>query len=501
MPELELIGQLRVIVGDKGLLTGADEMAPSLTDWRGRRRGRALAVVAPASTEEVAAVVRICAAQGQPIFTLGGNTGLCYGAVPESPAPARPGIVLSLRRMNRIRAMDRASGIATVDAGVVLSTLHVAAAEIGRQFPLRLGSEGSAQIGGLVSTNAGGTGVVRYGPMRDLVAGLEVVLPDGRVFSDLRGLRKDNRGYMLRQLFVGAEGTLGIVTGAALRLFPQTRHSAHAWVALSSPQQAVDLLAALQDRAGGSIEAFELVSASQVALVQRHVERARIPFAAIPPWSAMIELAGGGGDDALQAALEEVVADALDRGAADDAVVAASGQQADEIWHVRHSVSEANKAEGIGVVHDISIRVADVPAFIAAADAVAAAHYPQAVTEVVAHLGDGNVHYILMFPREFWATLEDGEAFALEVERSIHDAAATFGGSFSAEHGIGRKLTEELRRLSDPLGYELMQGIKRFFDPQDLISPGVLLAPPAAAGDAGREGTLQPGRAGTANPR
>ena len=470
----ELLNELRAVVGTRGLMTDAEAMAPFITDWRGRRKGQALAVVSPATTQEVSAVVKRCAAHHQPIFPLGGNTGLCYGAVPESPSATRPGIVLSLRRMNRIRTVERESGLAVVDAGVVLGTLHVAASEVGRQFPLRLGSEGSAQIGGLISTNAGGTGVVRYGPMRDLVAGLEVVLADGRVLNDLGGLRKDNTGYMLRQLFIGAEGTLGVVTGAALRLLPPTRHSAHCWVALSSPKQAVGLFTALQDAAGGNIEAFELVSASQIVLVRRHMERVRIPFAEIPPWSAMIEL-GGSGDDALQGALEQVIADALEQGQADDAMMAASVQQAAEIWHVRHSVSEANKAEGIGIVHDISVRTADVPAFIAAADAVAAARYPQAETQVVCHLGDGNVHYIVMFSREFWATLKDGEAFALEVERSIHDAASPFGGSFSAEHGVGRKLTDELHRLSDPLRYELMHGIKRFFDPSGLMNPGVLL--------------------------
>jgi FAD/FMN-containing dehydrogenase len=474
-----VLDALHAIVGPKGLLTEAADMQPWLLDWRGRRQGHALAVVAPASTEETAAVVRLCAAQGQPIFPCGGNTGLCYGAVPESDRPDRLGIVLSLRRMNRIRAIDHASNIATVDAGMVLADLHSAAGAIGRQFPLHLGSEGSAQIGGLISTNAGGTGVVRYGPMRDLVAGLEVVLADGRVLADLAALRKDNTGYMLRHLFVGAEGTLGVITGAALRLHPENRHSAHAWVALRSPQQAVDLFAALQDRAGGSIEAFELVSASQFLLVQRHIERTRIPFPTIPAWSVMIELAGGDDAAAMHAILEQVIGDAIDAQAAEDAVIATSLQQAEEIWHVRHSVSEANKIEGIGIVHDISIRISEVPAFIEAAEAVARARYPQATTQTVCHLGDGNVHFILMFPQAFWATLPDGEAFALEVERSIHDAATAYAGSFSAEHGIGRKLTEELRRLADPVRYGLMQGVKRLFDPQNLMNPGVLLTPPA----------------------
>lgn len=475
-----MLDRLRDIVGDKGLIADPGEMAPWLTDWRERRQGRALCVVAPASTAEVAAVMRLCAAEGQPVFPVGGNTGLCFGAVPESGRADRPGIVLSLRRMNKIRAIDRAGNVATVDAGVVLGDLHAAAANAGRQFPLHLGSEGSAQIGGLISTNAGGTGVVRYGPMRDLVAGIEVVLADGRVLNDLAALRKDNTGYMLRHLFIGAEGTLGVITGAALRLHPQTPNTAHAWVSVADPAAAVALLAAMQDRAGSAIQAFELVSASQFELVVRHVERIRIPFEAIPAWSVLIELGSEDASTGLGAILEEVLGDCLEKGTVLDAVVAASQQQADEFWHVRHSVSEANKKEGVGVVHDVAVRSSDVAGFIAAADVVSAARYPQAVPQVVCHLGDGNVHYILMFQRAFWASLPDTEAFALEVEQAVHDVAARFSGTFSAEHGVGRKLTQELERLADPLRYELMMRVKALFDPHELMNPGVLL--PAKAG-------------------
>ncbi|MBD3846013.1 FAD-binding oxidoreductase [Bosea sp. SSUT16] len=475
-----MIERLRGIVGDKGLITDPAEMEPWLVDWRQRRRGRALAIVQPASTAEVSAVVALCAAEGQPVFPVGGNTGLCFGAVPDSGRSDKPGIVLSLRRMNRIRSVDRATGVATVDAGVVLGDLHNAAIEAGRQFPLHLGSEGSAQIGGLISTNAGGTGVVRYGPMRDLVAGLEVVLPDGRVLSDLAALRKDNTGYMLRHLFIGAEGTLGIVTGAALRLHPQTPNTAHAWVAVAEPAAAVALLAALQDRAGSYIQAFEMVSASQFELVRKHAERARFPFPEIPAWSVLIELGSEDATTALPAILEEVVGAALEAGEVLDAVIATSEQQAAEFWHLRHSVSEANRKEGMSITHDVAVRSSHVAPFIAAADKVAAERYPQAITEVVCHLGDGNVHYILMFTHEFWAALPDAEAFALEVERAIHDVAARFGGTFSAEHGVGRKLTEELARLADPLRYELMNKVKTLFDPQNLMNPGVLLAPGTA---------------------
>ena len=470
-----MLDRLAAIVGPRGLTVDAVGMEPWLTDWRGRRTGRALAVVSPASTAEVSAVVALCAAERQPVFSVGGNTGLCYGAVPESPDPQRPGIALSLRRMNRVRGIDRAANIATVDAGTVLADLHAAADEAGRQFPLRLGSEGSAQLGGLISTNAGGTGVVRYGPTRDLVAGLEVVLPDGRVLSDLAALKKDNTGYLLRELFVGAEGTLGVITGAALRLFPRTPNRAHAWVVVPDPAAAVTLLAAFQDRAGPYIEAFELLSGSQIRQVERHIERARIPFAALPEWSVMIELAAVDPDAALAEVLETVLGHALDEGTLTDAVVAASAQQAAEIWHVRHSVSEANKKEGIGVVHDIALRISDAPVFIERANALAAARFPEAVTQVVSHLGDGNVHWIMMFPRAYWAALPDQEGFALTVERAFHDIAANLSGTFSAEHGVGRKLTAELQRLADPVRYEFMQRIKAVFDPSGLMNPGVLL--------------------------
>jgi FAD/FMN-containing dehydrogenase len=281
---------------------------------------------------------------------------------------------------------------------------------------------------------------------------------------------------MLRHLFIGAEGTLGIITGAALRLHPQTPNTAHAWVATADPAAAVALLAALQDRAGSYIQAFELVSGAQLELVRKHAERARFPFSDIPAWSVLIELGSEDATTALPSILEEVVGAALENGAVLDAVIAKSEQQAAEFWHIRHSVSEANQREGISVTHDVAVRSSDVAPFIAAANSVAAERYPEAATLVVCHLGDGNVHYILLFQRELWTALPDPEAFALEVERAVHDVAARFGGTFSAEHGVGRKLTEELARLADPLRYELMNKVKTLFDPQNLVNPGVLLA-------------------------
>lgn len=470
-----MIDRLLEIVGPKGIIADPAEMMPYLTDWRGRKQGDAVCVVLPATTEEVAAVLRLMAAERQPVFPLGGNTGLCYGAVPESEDAGKPGIVLCLRRMNSIREIDTVSDIITVDAGVILTEVHAAAETIDRQFPLHLGSEGSAQIGGLISTNAGGTAVVRYGPTRDLVAGLEVVLADGRVFSDLGALRKDNTGYMLRQLFVGAEGTLGVITGAALKLHPKLTNSAHAWIDVPSPVEAVKLLSLFRSAAGPFIEAFELVSASQYELVRRHMERVRIPFTALPEWSLMVELSSSDTHTDLDSMLQGVLEQGFGEGLIRDAVIAASQQQAEEIWHVRHSVSEANKKEGIGIVHDVAVRTSAVPGFIAEADKVARECFPEASPQVVCHLGDGNVHYVLMFRHDYWASLADKDGFALEIERAIHDVGARFGGTFSAEHGVGRKLPEELKRLCDPLRYEFMQQIKQVFDPENRMNPGVLL--------------------------
>lgn len=470
-----MIDRLLEIVGPKGIVTDATDMHPYLTDWRERKHGNAICVVLPASTEEVSAVMKLAAEMQQPVFPLGGNTGLCYGAVPESGNPEKPGIVLCLRRMNRIREIDVVSDIITVDAGIILAEVHQAADNVERQFPMHLGSEGSAQIGGLISTNAGGTAVVRYGPMRDLVAGLEVVMADGRIIRDLAALRKDNTGYMLRQLFIGAEGTLGVITGAALKLFPKQSNSAHAWIDVASPADAVKLLASFRSTAGQFIEAFELVSASQYELVKRHIDRVRIPFAALPEWSLMVELSTSDVYTDLDAMMGEVLEAGLEAGLVRDAVVATSQQQAEEIWHVRHSVSEANKKEGIGVVHDVAVRTSFVPDFIAAADKLSAERFPQAKTQVVCHLGDGNVHYILMFSHEYWASVADKDAFALEVEQAVHDVGASLNGTFSAEHGVGRKLPEELVRLGDPLRYELMKQVKSVFDPENRMNPGVLL--------------------------
>ena len=470
-----MIDRLHQILGDKGLITDPQDMHPYLIDWRDRRKGKALCVALPANVEEVSRTMKVAAEERQPVFPLGGNTGLCYGGVPESPFPEdKPGIVISLQRMKQIREFDAAANIVTVDAGVILADLHEKSKPYKRQFPLYLGSEGSAQIGGLISTNAGGTGVVKYGPMRDLVCGIEVVLADGRILSDLEGLKKNNTGYDLKHLFIGAEGTLGIVTGAALRLHPENTNDAHAWVSVDSPETAVRLFTEFQDKCGPYIEAFELVSGTEIDAVLRHIERITMPFDTVPDWSLMIELTATDISVDLNSIFEEILGANFENGSVLDAFIASNAQQAKQIWHVRHSVTEANKLEGMGLVHDVAVRVSKVPAFIAKAKEVTAEKFPMATPLLVNHLGDGNVHYILMFPHDYWKQLSDPDQVTHDVQSCVHDIAASFGGTFSAEHGVGRKLTDELERLFDPLRYELMIGIKKSLDPENRMNPGVL---------------------------
>ncbi|WP_138467097.1 FAD-binding oxidoreductase [Poseidonocella sp. HB161398] len=460
----DLLGQL----GPKGVRTGAG-MAPWLTDFRGRRTGRAEAVALPASTAEAAAAVRAATARGLPVFPQGGNTGLCYGAVPED------GLVVAMSRMRAVRGFDRASGLLTVEAGLTLSEVHDLAAAEGMQFPLHLGSEGTAQIGGLISTNAGGTGVLRYGAMRDLVAGVELVLADGRVLDDLAALPKDNRGYPLRHLVAGAEGTLGLVTAATLRLSPKMQDRAHAWLAVETVEAGLALAQRLRDAAGDVLEAVELLDRAQVSYVVRHIPGTRMPFGEIPTWSLLVELASARAGAGMQELLEATLEAAFEDGLIADAVIAQNEGQGEEIWHFRHSVTEANAREGVGVVMDTSVRPGRIAQFIAEADAVLASRFPEAERAITAHIGDGNVHYIAMFPREAWDRHADPLAREIEVEEAIHDVVIRHGGSFSAEHGVGRKLTSEMRRLVDPVRLELLKAVKAGFDPRGLMNPGVLL--------------------------
>lgn len=473
-PMTDLTQQLLTILGPRGCLTEAGDIAPFITEFRQRKTGSALAVALPASAEETAAAVRAVTAAGVPVYPQGGNTGLCYGSV-----PAR-GVVVGMRRMRHVRRIDVESGLMTVDAGITLAEVHAAAEEVGMQFPLHLGSEGTAQIGGLIATNAGGTGVLRYGAMRDLIAGVEMVLADGRILSDLDGLKKNNTGYNLTQLVAGSEGSLGLVTGAVLRLSPRMRARAHAWIACETAEHAIEVGTRVRLAFGNLVEALELLDRAQASYVMRHVPGTRMPLATLPEWSLLIELASPRADDDLTPQLESVLAEAMEDGLIPDAVIAQSEGQAKDIWHFRHSVTEANKINGVGIVMDTCVRTSAIPAFLRDADAVVAAQFPQAERAITAHMADGNVHFIVMFPHAAWAAVADKDAMELEIETAIHDVAVAHGGTFSAEHGIGRKLVAEMDRLIDPVRLDLMQRIKAAFDPENLMNPGVLL--PAAQG-------------------
>jgi len=466
---MTLIEQLVTIVGEANVLTTVDDMAPHLVDWRRRYHGAARCAVRPGSTEDVSAVVRACAQAGVAMVPQGGNTSHCGASIPD---PNGEAVVISLSRMNRIRAIDAANNTITVDAGCVLQAIQDAAFDAGRLFPLSLAAEGSCQIGGNLSTNAGGVQVLRYGNTRELTLGLEVVLPSGEVWSALRGLRKDNTGYDLKQLFIGAEGTLGIITGAVLKLFPLPQATATAWLAIESPQAAVDLLARLQAAFGAQLTACELVSDVSLGMVLQHIHGAQAPLAP-SPWYLLIELSGNGEDVALRSALEVFLEDALESAAISDAVLAQSVEQARRLWALRENISEAQKVEGFSIKHDISVPVSRIGEFVERADAALQRAFPGIRIVTFGHVGDGNLHYNQSKP-------ESGDNMAFmasqaQVNERVHDIVHALGGSISAEHGIGQLKRDELRRYKSALEMEMMRSVKRAFDPQGLMNPGKVL--------------------------
>ena len=468
-----LLDKLRALLGPKGFSTDPDELAPRLSDWRGRYHGKAAALLSPADTGEVAAIVALAAAAGAPLVPQGGNTSMVGGATPDASGAA---LLLSTRRLNRIRSLDPAAGIAVCEAGVVLQTLHEAALAVGRRFPLTLGARGSATIGGLVSTNAGGTQVLRFGPMRSLVLGLEAVLPDGSIFDGLTALRKDNRGYDLRQLLIGAEGTLGIVTAASLRLVPAIGERAVAWVGIATAADAMALLRHLEATMGEAIESFELVPESALALVLEHIPGTRPPLAAPAPWNVLIEAVSPLSAPGPEPLLYEGLRSALETGIAADAVVAASEAQAEEFWRLRDAISEAEKKDGPAAKHDISVAVEAMPGFMTEAAAAVEARFPGTRVNAFGHLGDGNVHFNVRAPAgaaPAWVE-EEGEA----VSRYVHDLVTGAGGSISAEHGIGQMKRDELARLAEPARLHAMRAIKQALDPLDIMNPGKLVPSP-----------------------
>jgi FAD/FMN-containing dehydrogenase len=462
--------ELGLIIGASRVLVAADDVAPFCTDWRGRYSGNALCVALPGSTEEVAAVVRACVAAGVAVVPQGGNTGLCGGATPTGGE-----VVVSLRRMNRIRAIDADNNSITVEAGCTLHAVQEAAREADRLFPLSLAAEGSATIGGNLSTNAGGVQVLRYGNARELTLGLEVVLADGRIWNGLRALRKDNTGYDLKHLFIGAEGTLGLITAATLKLFPRPRTHATAWVAVPDPASAVRLLGRLRDAAGDNVTAFEIVARPALELVLRHIPNARDPLLGKPAWQVLIELGGSsdmGGD--LSATLERALEAAAEDGIVNDAVLAASEAQTAALWALRENVSEAQKIEGISIKHDIAVPVSRIAEFIARADAALRAAFPEVRIICFGHIGDGNLHY-----NQSRSDAQSNDEFIAQtgaVNRIVHDLVHGLGGSISAEHGLGQLKREEVLRYKSQTEMDLMRAVKQALDPRGLMNPGKLLS-------------------------
>ncbi|QMW21467.1 FAD-binding oxidoreductase [Sandaracinobacteroides saxicola] len=445
--------------------TTAEDIAPRLTDWRGATGGPAAALLKPASIAEVVAVVRAAGEHGVPLVPQGGRTGLVGGGLPGAEGGAW---IVSLERMRAIRQVDAAGLSATVEAGVVLQALHDAAAKEGCVFPLSLGAKGSATIGGLISTNAGGVQVLRHGTMRALVLGLEAVLPDGSVLNQLGGLRKDNSGYDIKQLLIGGEGTLGIVTAATLRLVPAPAARAVAWVGLHSPAEALALLRRVRGALGEAVESFEIMPAAGLALVLRHIEGVRAPLAGAHAWHALIEVTGRGAPEAM---LGEVLMAAPE---VEDAVVAASDAQAAALWRLREELPEAERRDGGAIKNDVSIAVADLPAFYEAVVAVMAGAFPTLRVMAFGHLGDGNLHLNFRAPEgvddRAWV-----EANRVPVRRVLHDLIADWGGSISAEHGIGTLKAAELARLGDPGKLAAMRAVKAALDPKGIMNPGKIL--------------------------
>lgn len=473
MDTAEFLSRAAAILGPRGLTSDPDLVEPWLTDWRGRYHGRAIAMASPASTVEVAGLVKLCGEAGVPIVPQGGNSGMSGGATPDESGRE---LLLSLRRMNAIRSIDTETRQVTCEAGVILEVLHHAVEEHGLRFPLTLGGKGSATVGGLISTNAGGTQVLRHGAMRALVLGVEAVLADGSIFSALTPLKKDNRGFDLKQLLIGSEGTLGIVTGATLALEPAIADRAVVWAGVPSLQVARALLLRCEDELGDALEGFEVMPRASLAAVLHHLPAARAPLEGDHAWNVLIEVvADRSGAADLRERAEASIAAAFEAGLVEDAVLAANEAQAEAFWLLRDSVAPAERAKGPAVQHDISVPVAKMPDFVD--HAVAAIEAAHAGTEAIAfgHLGDGNVHFHVIAPpgtdRREWET---GKGPA--ISREVHDMVVAWGGSISAEHGIGQSKRDELARLGDPVALALMRKVKDALDPAGILNPGKLLA-------------------------
>jgi FAD/FMN-containing dehydrogenase len=468
-PFRDALTGLAAIIGDKHVIASGADQEPYVVDWRGRYHGRAAAVVKPGSTAEVASVVEYCAARQLAIVPQGGNTGMCGAATPDDRAG---NVVIRLDRMRAVRDVSPLANTITVEAGCILAEVQNAARDVDRYFPLSLGAEGSCQIGGNISTNAGGTAVLRYGPTRDLVLGLEVVLPDGRIFNGLRALRKDNTGYALKQLFIGAEGTLGIVTAAVLKLFSPPRSSALALLKLQGVEQALEIMQRLRGAVGDRLGSLEIMSRSQVEAISETVPHVTIPFELTTPWYLIVELTDTLAGVDLDEPLGTVLVDAMEAGLAEDAILAFNLAQAKAIWAVRHSVSEGNKRSGYVVSHDSVVPLERQAAFVTNVEARINAAVPHARVVMHGHIGDGNIHVIALIDRAHCRDPDATAALVAQINEIVDDETAAQGGAISAEHGIGTTNRSRLARVANPLDIELMRDIKQLLDPKGLMNPG-----------------------------
>ena len=470
-----LITTLKNLCGDANVLTHEDpnaDLSAWEQDWRKRVKGRALAVVRPGSTQEVAAVVKACAASGTSIVPQGGNTGLVVGGVPDSTGTQ---VVLSMTRMNAVRAIDPANLTITVEAGCVLQNLQAAAEKAGLLFPLSLGAEGSCTIGGNLGTNAGGTQVVRYGNTRELCLGLEVVTAQGEVWNGLTGLRKDNTGYDLRNLMIGSEGTLGIITAATMKLYPLPAAQLTAWAAVPSMEAAVQLLGLAHQTLGPGLTGFEVMGQFALSLVDKHYPQLRVPLFKQTPWCVLLENSDSENEAHARTQFETLLETALAQGCVTDAVVAENLTQAHGLWHIRESITMAQAEEGLNIKHDISIPVSRIPAFVAETDALLAREIPGVRMVDFGHLGDGNLHYNVQAPEG-----ADGAAFLRDWEERVNtlvfDQVIRHQGSISAEHGVGELKVDKLPLYKDPTALAMMRAVKQALDPQNILNPRKVLA-------------------------
>ena len=462
----DLVGRFASIVGEKYALRSADDIEPYIRELRKIFKGQSALVLRPGSPEEVAEILKLATETGTAVVPQGGNTGLVGGQTPDGSGDQ---IVLSLSRLAAIREIDEDAGTMTVEAGVTLQTLREAAEARGLLFPLSIASQGTAQIGGILATNAGGVNVLAYGNARDLCLGVEVVTPTGELFDDLRKLRKDNTGYDLKNLFIGAEGTLGIITAAVLKLVPQPKGLQLGWAAVPDPEAALKLYRRTVSQAAGALTAFELMADEAARLAEKHIPGVRVPVESETDWHVLIEISSGRSEEEARALAEEILGGALEEGIASDGALAASIAQGDDFWKVRESIPEAQRVEGASIKHDISVPISSIPAFIAEAGEVVAENLPEGRLMCFGHMGDGNLHFNVQGPRG------SGEEFLSHwksLNAAVHAVVRRYNGSFAAEHGVGALKRDELLETAPPVSVDLMRRIRKTLDPAGIMNPG-----------------------------